>query len=249
MSTQIVPLKAFKDNYIWTMINEVNYAIIVDPGEAEPVFQFLEENKHIQLCGILVTHKHWDHCNGVPEILSKYAVPVFGPYGLKENDQVRIENFEPFAVMEIPGHTLEHIAFYTKKILFCGDTLFTGGCGRIFEGTPPQMFETLQKICTLPEETLIYCGHEYTMANLIFAKYVEPNNLILLNRIKEVEKLRDQGLPAVPSTLKLEKKTNPFLRCDSPEIIQSVKNYAQKALSSPVEVFEYLRKWKNEFIA
>lgn len=253
---KIIPLNAFKDNYIWTILNDRNHAVIVDPGEAQPIITFLEENPQLRLSGVLITHKHWDHCNGVPDILEKYSVPVYASFSkeiphvsfpMKENDIFHIEGFEKFKVIEIPGHTLEHIAYYGSGVLFCGDTLFTGGCGRIFEGTPPQMFETLQKISALPEKTLIYCGHEYTLANLAFAKCVEPNNKILLERIKESEKLRSQHLPTVPSTLKLEKETNPFLRCDAPEVIQSVKNYCRKDLQTPAEVFEYLRKWKNEF--
>jgi hydroxyacylglutathione hydrolase len=250
MSIQVIPLNAYKDNYIWTILNDDNEAVIVDPGEAEPFMKFIERNNHIKLSGILITHKHYDHCNGVPDILKKYSVPVYGPstsevsfinHTVKEGDVVNIERFPKLKVIEIPGHTLEHVAYYNDNMVFCGDTLFTGGCGRIFEGTPPQMYQTLMKITSLNDDVLVYCGHEYTLANLKFAKVVDPNNKDLSFRYEECEKLRNDNQPTVPATLRIEKLTNPFLRCHTKEITESVKNQYQKNFNDVVEIFEHLR--------
>jgi hydroxyacylglutathione hydrolase len=254
---KILPLKALNDNYIWVILNDQSQALIFDPGEAHPVIRFFQENQHITLSGVLITHKHYDHCQGVPEIIRNFPVPVFGPkhaaldfvdFPQKEKNKIKVEGFNELHVMEIPGHTLEHIAYYNSNSIFCGDTLFTGGCGRIFEGTSKQMLESLQKICALPNETLIYCGHEYTLANLEFAFTVEPHNPELLNRIHACKKLRKNHQPTVPAKLELEKQTNPFLRCEVPDVIQSVEKYYQRDFSETVEVFEYLRKWKDGFV-
>ncbi len=253
----IIPLRAFKDNYIWVIINpNTQRAIVIDPGDAAPVIEFFTHEK-FKLAGILITHKHWDHCNGIAEIVQKYPVPVFGPaaseivkldHPVKENDAVILDGFgKLFTVMAIPGHTLEHIAYYGEGVLFCGDTLFTGGCGRIFEGTPAQMYQTLNRIAAYPDDTLIYCGHEYTLANLQFARLVEPDNQALIARIEAVEQLRRNHLPTVPATLCQEQATNPFLRCDVPEVIKSVESYAKKTLNDPIEVFAAMRTWKNSF--
>lgn len=240
------------------MLNDKRQALIVDPGEADPVLQFFHEKKDISLSGILITHKHGDHCHGVPKIVQQMPVPVFGPkhqtldfvtFPMKENAQVKIEGFETLHVMEIPGHTMEHIAYYNKNTIFCGDTLFTGGCGRIFEGTPLQMFDSLQKICALPNDVLIYCGHEYTLANLEFALKVEPHNKDLLNRFYECQQLRKNYQPTVPASLQLEKMTNPFLRCEITTVAESVKHYYHRELTNVIEIFEFCRKWKNEFVS
>lgn len=256
MTFSIFSLNAYKDNYIWVIGNNYNQLIIVDPGESKPVLEFLQQNTHLTISAIFITHKHWDHCHGVPDILENFTVPVYGPstnqlnfitHPVRENDVVKIKGFPDFKVMEIPGHTLEHIAFYNNKVIFCGDTLFTGGCGRLFEGTPSQMLEALTKISQLPENILIYCGHEYTQKNLKFAKIIEPNNLDLLLRIKNCEELRSHHKPTVPSTLQLEKLTNPFLRCNQQEVIESVKKYYQKDFTEMVDIFAHLRNWKDGF--
>lgn len=256
----IIPIRALKDNYIWLVLNFVNQkAIIIDPGEAAPVIDYIKKN-NITLLAILLTHKHWDHCNGVSEILEKYpTVIVYGPetdqikninFYLNNNNKINISDCGGlFNIISIPGHTLEHIAYYhpQQKILFSGDTLFTAGCGRIFEGTPQMMLESLNKLKALPEESLIYCGHEYTWQNLKFAQHVEPNNTDILKRIKNTQQLLNKNLPTVPASLREEKNTNPFLRCEFSEVIESVQNYAGKKLNHTVEIFQYLREWKNQF--
>jgi len=239
MHTDITPIPALKDNYIWAIMNRTNNTVlIVDPGEAEPVNAFLHEHK-LTLAGILLTHHHWDHTNGVASLGKQHHVPVIGPEkdriagltrAVKEGDEVNIDGFPfTFKVMEIPGHTLGHIAYYSRGMLFCGDTLFAAGCGRIFEGTPPQMFATLQKLAALPDDTNVYCAHEYTVNNLRFAELAEPDNATIQKRMQKVRELRDQHLPSLPSTLGEEKATNPFLRCDT------------------VDEFTRLRKWKDDF--
>lgn len=258
MTFQLFPLHAYQDNYIWVFKNQFDELIIVDPGESTPVLEYLQTNAHHRLSGILITHKHWDHCNGVPEILENYHVPVYGPHSndiafishsVKEKDIINIKGFPEFTVMEIPGHTLEHIAYHTHEILFCGDTLFTAGCGRIFEGTPSQMLQTLKKIASLPDEILIYCGHEYTLNNLKFAQCVEPHNPDLAFRIKTCEQLRQGKKPTVPFTLQLEKLTNPFLRCQIPTVVTAIEKHYQKKFDHEIDVFAHLRQWKDGFQA
>jgi hydroxyacylglutathione hydrolase len=246
MTLNVYPIKALKDNYIWAIVNSDKNCVIVDPGEALPVIHFLNQN-NLTLSAILITHKHADHCHGVGEIIENFLSPVFGPY-LKNGDKPPLPQFgQIFEVISIPGHTLEHIAFYGKGLLFCGDTLFTGGCGKVFEGTMEQMYHSLSQLTALPDDTLVYCGHEYTASNLKFAKQVEPNNQNLLKRIASIEKLILENIPTVPSTLEEEKKTNPFLRCSENEIIKSIENHFQIKTKSPVEIFSYLRQWKNDF--
>lgn len=246
---------AFKDNYIWLWVNHKNSsAWVIDPGDAAPVLNFLKEN-HLTLQGILLTHHHWDHCNGVPGLLENYAVPIYGGCNeqfkfsvnqIQENDQVNCDDIS-FKVLDIPGHTLGHVAYYGNNILFCGDTLFTAGCGRIFEGTPEQMYSSLLKLKSLPEQTLVYCGHEYTLANLQFAAQVSPENMAVQQRLKKTKELREQNLPTVPALLSEEKITNPFLRCDSPEVMAAVSHHSGKLLTTPLSVFTELRCWKNNF--
>lgn len=254
---KVLPVPAFKDNYIWLVIDSTtNQCAIVDPGDAMPVIHALQHFK-LQPIAILITHHHWDHTNGVEQLLQQYTIPVYGSrneslpfcdHPLQEGDHVDLTGGEiKFSVLDIPGHTLGHIAFYNKNLVFTGDTLFTGGCGRIFEGTPPQMFNSLTKLAALPDPTLIYCGHEYTAANLKFALVVEPNNTILQQRIIATEQLRAQNQPTVPATLQLEKQTNPFLRTHVPAVIQAAEKYASTQLANPVEVFAVLREWKNNF--
>lgn len=252
---EILPISALKDNYIWTIVNTNNRsAIVVDPGEAKPVLDFLKKNQ-LTLTGILVTHHHWDHTNGISELKNQFDTLVIGSANeatvgitkhVKESDHIKI-NDASFQVLDIPGHTLGHIAYYGLSSLFCGDTLFSAGCGRIFEGTVEQFYASLQKLAALPDETKIYCGHEYTQNNLRFALTVEPHNQYAIERLKLVDELRAQSLPTLPSTMKLEKLTNPFLRCNSPEIITSVEQFSEKKLSQPIEVFYWLRKWKDQF--
>lgn len=227
MNLNVVPIPALKDNYIWAIINtQHNEALIVDPGEVALVNAFLKQHR-LKLTGILLTHHHWDHTNGAEELKRQHDVPVFGSAGekmpsatvsLREPESVHVENFPlTLKVLDIPGHTLGHIAYYGDGMLFCGDTLFSAGCGRLFEGTAEQMYQSLGKLAALPEDTKVYCGHEYTLSNLQFAKWVEPDNLDIQKRIDFVSELRRKNLPSLPSTLKDELAVNPFLRCGSIE--------------------------------
>ena len=253
----ITPILAFEDNYIWVIANHHQQsALIVDPGDAQPVIAYLEQHR-LKLGGILITHHHWDHVNGVADLVEYCRVPVYGStlngfskitHHLDEGAQ----NFTPayfpnFRVLAIPGHTNDHIGFYAGEILFCGDTLFSGGCGRLFEGSAEQLYKSLQKIAALPDTTKIYCAHEYTLNNLRFAQHVEPSNPYIKNRIKTLRLIREQGLPTVPSLLREEKQTNPFLRCSSPEIVQQSEHHTHQSLPNPLAVFTVLRSWKDGF--
>jgi hydroxyacylglutathione hydrolase len=250
----VVPVKAFKDNYVWTLRN-ATHAAVVDPGEAQPVLDYLAREK-LELAAILATHHHADHVGGIAEILQRHRVPVYGPRGepiptltqpVGGGDRVSIAALGvEFSVLDIPGHTRAHIAYYGAGSLFCGDTLFACGCGRLFEGTADQMYASLQKLAGLPDETKVYCGHEYTLANIGFAKSVEPGNAALKKRELRDQQLRDAGRPTLPSTLGEEKATNPFLRCLEPAVVESVNKYLGLRVSDPVRVFAAIRDWKNK---
>jgi len=253
---QVVPILAFKDNYIWCLVNEeTKHCIIVDPGEAKPVLAYLKQF-NLTLDALLITHHHWDHTNGIRSILKHYTVPVFGPakekivgvtHLINEGDKIELAHWPIFEILAIPGHTLGHIAYIGNYFLFCGDTLFTGGCGRLFEGTAEQMLNSLNKLSRLPDETKVFCGHEYTLANLHFAQTIEPNNLHIKERLEKTRELRQKNLPSVPSSLAEERLTNPFLRCDNPEIKTRIEKRTGRKLTTPVEIFSYLRQWKNNF--
>lgn len=255
MPITITPIPALTDNYVWLIIdNNSRTALAVDPGEAKPILDYLQQHS-LTLAGILVTHHHWDHTNGIIDLKDLSDIPVYGAmnsnnanvtHRVSENDTIDFASLQ-LQIIAIPGHTLDHTAYYSPGILFSGDTLFAAGCGRVFEGTMPQMFATLQTLAALPDDTNIYCGHEYTLKNLTFAEIVEPNNLAIKNRIENVKSLRNSGLPSLPSQLSDEKQTNPFLRCDAAEIIANVSAHANKTLSSAVDVFTELRKWKDNF--
>jgi hydroxyacylglutathione hydrolase len=252
---RIIPLRAFKDNYVWTLRN-ATHAAVVDPGEARPVLDYLAGEK-LRLAAILATHHHPDHVGGIAELVEKFRVPVFGPKNepiptltqpVSEGDRVGIPELDvSFSVLDIPGHTRAHVAYYGAGALFCGDTLFACGCGRLFEGTAEQMYASLSKLAALPDDTKVYCGHEYTLANIGFAKAVEPQNNALSAREARDRKLRDAGKPTVPSTLADEKATNPFLRCREPAVIDSANKYLGARVADPVRVFAAIRDWKNRF--
>ena len=253
----IHPITAFKDNYIWIIVNkQKRCALIVDPGEAAPVQAYLKQH-HLDLHGIFITHHHGDHVYGVVDLINDHPVPVFGcirsPYPhlthrVDEGDSIFISHhFPTYQVLAIPGHTLDHIAYYAQNALFCGDTLFAAGCGRVFEGTMEQLYTSLQKIAALPEQTNIYCGHEYTLQNLHFAQHIEPTNPDIQQRIKQVTQIRQENHPSLPSLLMEEKKTNPFLRCENPDVIEQASRHAACSLKQPTDVFAALRTWKNEF--
>jgi hydroxyacylglutathione hydrolase len=254
-SFEVVPVKAFKDNYVWTL-RRGEHAAVVDPGEAQPVLDYLAREKLV-LRAILATHHHADHVGGVAELLRAFPVPVYGPRGepiptlthpVSEGDEVTLAELgASFSVLDIPGHTRAHIAYYGAGALFCGDTLFACGCGRVFEGTPEQMYASLEKLLALPDATKVYCGHEYTLANIGFAKAVEPANAALDAREARDRKLREAGEPTLPSTLGEEKATNPFLRCREPAVVQSANKYLGARVAAPAQVFAAIRDWKNQF--
>ncbi len=254
----LIPLPAFSDNYIWLLQHE-GHALVVDPGEAAPVSQWLQNNQH-QLDGILVTHHHGDHTGGVASLQAQWQAQVYGPAQeklnfdfkpLKQGDIFHWHDLA-FQTMDVPGHTAGHIAYWTQPagqapLLFCGDTLFSGGCGRLFEGTPAQMLATLDQLAQLPGNTRVCCAHEYTLSNLKFARAVEPNNLQLLAYSSECERLRSKNLPTLPAILATELDINPFLRTRHSTVIKAVQKYAQANLQQEAEIFASLRMWKNEF--
>lgn len=221
----ILPIPALRDNYIWAIVDKDN-AIIIDPGETIPVEAFLHQH-HLTLKAILLTHHHWDHVNGALELSRQYHVPIFGPaddnisfltHPVREGDQVHIADFPlTLNVLDIPGHTLGHIAYVGDGMLFCGDTLFSAGCGKLFEGTAAQMYHSLKKLASLPGDTKVYCGHEYTYNNLKFAHMIEPGNQLINNHIAKVKILMENHKCTLPSTIKTELAINLFLRCKSSE--------------------------------
>lgn len=252
---EIVPLRAFADNYIWTLRDGAR-AAVVDPGDARPVLDYLGREK-LELVAILNTHHHADHVGGNAGLLARWKVPVFGPrderivevtHRLKDGERFTLPHFGiEFEVAEIPGHTRSHISFYGGGMLFCGDTLFAAGCGRLFEGTPRQMHDSLSRLMLLPDDTRVYCGHEYTVSNVRFARAAEPGNAALAELETKAKQLRDRDLPTLPSTIAQEKATNPFVRVREPAVAESAGRHAGKRVSDPVSVLAALREWKNGF--
>lgn len=252
---EVIPLRAFNDNYIWTL-RDAKCAAVVDPGDARPVLNYLKR-ENLELVAILNTHHHADHVGGNAELLRHCKVPVFGPHDpriaevtqrLADGKRMTLPHFGlEFEIMEIPGHTRSHIAFYGAGMLFCGDTLFAAGCGRLFEGTPQQMHDSLSRLARLPDATRVYCGHEYTLSNIRFAKAADPGNAALRTLESRAQQLRDKDLPTLPSDIGQEKATNPFLRCNDSNVIASASKYAGKPLTDPVSVLAAIREWKNNF--
>ncbi|MEJ2742573.1 MAG: hydroxyacylglutathione hydrolase [Gammaproteobacteria bacterium] len=270
MSTiDIYAVPAFDDNYLWVLSTAEpdprsgkRFAYVVDPGDATVILETLEYNK-MQLKGILTTHHHFDHVGGIAELVDQYNVSVYGPEidhiphqtrTLQDGERLKLAGIKcECEVMFVPGHTKGHIAYYFKTglehpALFCGDTLFAGGCGRLLGGTADQLFESLEKIKQLDPETRIYCAHEYTVSNLRFAVAVEPGNPMLQHRLLNTQAARDRGEPTVPSRLQDELNTNPFLRCDQPEVIAAATARMPDYGDDPASVFMILRKWKDVFV-
>ena len=258
----VTAIKAFNDNYIWALANNNNEKIaLVDPGDAAVCIEYIEANNLI-LSTILITHPHSDHVGGIEKLLEyaktkSWSVAVYGPANeriaqldvtLKENDIVTLAELNcQLNLLDLPGHTKGQIAYYNNDMVFCGDTLFSGGCGRLFEGTPEQMHNSLTKLANLPKNTLIFCAHEYTQANLAFALALEPKNSDLHSYAEQVKLKRQQKQATIPSNIGLERKINPFLRCQESSIIHAERAYTNQKKSSDSEVFAAIRAWKDNF--
>jgi hydroxyacylglutathione hydrolase len=256
----ITPIYAFTDNFIWLIRDpQGKKGVIVDPGDARPVLTRLE-HEGIDLIAILITHKHGDHVGGLGGLLQRYpGIPVYGPVNepisqltcrLKEGQRIVIEALETeFSVLEVPGHTEGHIAYYAEhgdeRVLFCGDTMFSVGCGRVFSGTHEQLHDSLMRIAELPGDTLAYCAHEYTLDNIGFAKWVEPDNQALLERERQShEQLAGAG-HTVPSTIAMEKATNPFLRIREESVIEAAQRHEGRKMRNSRDTFKSVRRWKD----
>lgn len=257
----VTPVPAFADNYLW-LLERDDRALVVDPGDGRAVGAALAQ-RGLRLEGILVTHHHPDHIGGIGTLLAEAAVPVYGPraeaariptltHPLDDGDVIEALGLR-IEVLAVPGHTLGHLAYVTEvgaglgtqTLLFCGDTLFAGGCGRLFEGTPAQMQASLSRLAALPADTLVYCAHEYTLSNLDFALAVEPHNDALAAEFARVEALRAEGRYSVPTTIARERRFNPFLRAAEPALLAAASAHAGADLREPVEVFAELRRWKD----
>lgn len=254
----ISPISAFSDNYIWHLEKDGEHWV-VDPGDAKPVVEALGNTP---LNGILITHHHWDHTGGIAALRERYDCPVYGPATIDgvtdpiaTGDQLTLFGY-PLKVVDVPGHTLDHLALIleedapdnnTVTHLFCGDTLFAAGCGRLFEGTPTQMYNSLAKLSALPPDTRVYCAHEYTLANLKFAEAVEPGNAAVRSRITEARAIRADQRATLPSTIGEELATNPFLRCHIPAVARRAAEHCGMENTDEVEVFASLRRWKDDF--
>ena len=253
---QLLPVPAFDDNYLWLAADGSGNAIAVDPGDAAPVRAALRR-RGWQLRAILVTHHHPDHIGGVEELASEWQAPVFAPHEdripmaatrVAEGQAVPLDApGETFSVMEVPGHTLSHVAYCAPGLLFCGDTLFSVGCGRLFEGTPEQMLASLDRIAALPPATTVCCAHEYTLGNCAFALSVDPRNQALQARTAQVRERRARGEPSLPTDIASERACNPFLRVDAPEVVAWAQHTHGVERENRVARFAALRRAKDEF--
>jgi hydroxyacylglutathione hydrolase len=257
---QVSPVRAFADNYIWLIHSprDAQQVVVVDPGDARPVEQALSE-RNLELAAILMTHHHADHVGGVSALLEDRAIPVFGPASetipghptrLRQGDRVVLTGLGlEFDVLDVPGHTAGHIAYVGHGAVFCGDTLFSAGCGRLFEGTAEQMVSSLAKLAALPSETLVYCAHEYTMSNLRFGLAVEPGNEDAAEYLEECRGKRARDEATLPSTIRRERNVNPFLRCDRQIVKRAAEARVGRGLQSQTEIFAVIRQWKDGFRA
>ena len=257
---EVSPVRAFSDNYLWLIHAPARReaVVVVDPGDARPVQAALEQ-QGLTLRAVLVTHHHGDHVGGVRDLAERHAVEVYGPAResmpcavrpLAGGDAVDLADLGlQFQVMDVPGHTAGHIAYHGHGSLFCGDTLFSAGCGRLFEGTPAQMLDSLDRIAALPDDTRVYCAHEYTLGNLRFAAAVEPGNAEVLETLEATRRLRERDAITLPSTLGRERRINPFLRCREPAVRAAAEAHAARTLPEAVDVFAVVRAWKDGFRA
>lgn len=254
LSTCGIP--ALRDNYVWLLRGDGKQAAVIDPGDARPVFDRLEA-EGLTLAAILVTHHHWDHTRGIGALTARFEVPVYGPAAdnieavtapLDDGDRIALPALGwELEVLSVPGHTRGQAAYYGGGAVFTGDTLFSAGCGRLFEGTAEQMWASLQRLRALPPETHVYCGHEYTQANLRFAAEVEPNNPAIARRRAWADAERAAGRPTLPSTIGEELEFNPFLRADCDSVRRAAERKTGHSLPSPVAVFAALREWKDNY--
>lgn len=252
------PIPAFQDNYIWMIrgARDPSAVVVVDPGDSAPVLAALADDS-LRLEAILLTHHHADHVGGAAKLVAATGAAVFGPgrermpvqvTRLGTGDRARLAGLGlEFGVLDVPGHTAGHIAYVGHGALFCGDTLFSAGCGRLFEGTADQMFASLEALAGLPDDTQVFCGHEYTLANLRFATAVESGNSDIMDYVKRATALRAKGRPTLPSTIKLEKRVNPFLRSRHENVKSSAERRAGRMLPTPAVVFAEVRSWKDTF--
>ncbi|GHA87122.1 hydroxyacylglutathione hydrolase [Modicisalibacter luteus] len=252
----VIPIPAFNDNYIWLLLQDNSHEVaVVDPGDARPVIDYLER-EGLQLTTVLVTHHHHDHTGGLAELAKRYSLRIIGPDNpqikeidehVGEGDSCRVLG-RRFEVMAVPGHTLDHIAFFaagTPSLLFCGDTLFCGGCGRLFEGSPEQMYHSLTRLTKLPEDTMVFAAHEYTLANLRFAQAADPDNPARDRHLQECQRARESNRATLPSTIGRELQINPFLRVDDKRVQATAA--AQGQSDTPLATFTTLRAWKDNF--
>ena len=256
-SLQVTAVPAFADNYLW-LIHDQQHAVVVDPGDAAPIEAALA-SLNLKLDAILLTHHHGDHAGGVPDLLARRSIPVYGParekiagisHPLAEGDVVALPSLGlRLSVLDVPGHTAGHIAYVAadQHWLFCGDTLFAGGCGRLFEGTPAQMTTSLGKLAALPDNTKVYCAHEYTVSNLRFAVAAEPGNPEVAARLAHEQQRRERGEATVPSTIGIERRTNPFLRNTEASILDTLHAEGRLSGNDAVTAFAALREWKNSY--
>jgi len=261
LTINIIQVPAFDDNYLWLLHRQNSQrAYAVDPGDAQAINQALTQHR-LELAGILLTHHHWDHTNGVAELRAQHKVPVYGPksekiqgvsHALEDQQTLNLEDGIAASILAVPGHTLDHIAYLIDDpqqapVLFCGDTLFSAGCGRMFEGTPEQMHRSLSTLGSLSKDTQVFCAHEYTLANLAFAAAVEPSNTDIIARTQEVQSLRQQGLSSIPTNIAIERLTNPFLRCKHADVISAATKHGSLKHPNTTKIFAELRLWKDNF--